>query len=521
MRPEQARELEALIHMLGNRETARAAAPTRPRRARAVDRRRARAPAAARARRAPRPARGAQPRARRSRSASSSGSRRRSPSERCEAREPVVAVDAAGEMSSVHHSVHALKLRSVLAVPLIARGEALGVVYLDDRMRRGAFGPREIEWARTIASLAALAIADARDQVLLRRAARRAERAGAKIAAPSRSARPRLDVAERELARARPRRPRDPLPLRRHHRRERAGAAMLRDRSTASPPPTSRCWLTASRGAARSSSPARSTRTAPRKGRPFVGENCGAIPEALLESALFGHVRGAFTGADRPRAGLFEVADGGTLFLDEIGEMSLRMQAKLLRVLEDGMVQPRRHRAHPQGRRARHRRHAPRSRGDGQGADVPRGPPLPAQHHHHRDPARCASAPTTSRCWCRPSSRSTPGRQGRSHAGARWTGSSPSPGPATSASSRTRSDARSCSADGVIDGSTLPAEIAEAGAGGTRETGLNVRGRIDALETDLVREALERTRGNQTQAAKLLGLSRFGLQKMIKRLGVD
>src|SRR5262249_5325945 len=89
------------------------------------------------------------------------------------AREPVVAVDAAGELPSVHHSVHALKLRSVLAVPLVARGEALGVVYLDDRVRRGAFGARELGFARTIASLAAVAIADARDQALLRRAVRR------------------------------------------------------------------------------------------------------------------------------------------------------------------------------------------------------------------------------------------------------------------------------------------------------------------------------------------------------------
>src|SRR5262249_47380647 len=78
----------------------------------------------------------------------------------------------------------------------------------------------------------------------------------------------------------------------------------------------------------------------PRRGRPFVSENCGAIPEGLLESTLFGHVRGAFTGASASRAGLFEVADKGTLFLDEIGEMSLGMQTKLLRVLEDGEVRP-------------------------------------------------------------------------------------------------------------------------------------------------------------------------------------
>jgi transcriptional regulator with PAS, ATPase and Fis domain len=74
--------------------------------------------------------------------------------------------------------------------------------------------------------------------------------------------------------------------------------------------------------------------------------------------------------------------------------------------------------------------------------------------------------------------------------------------------------------DGVIDRAHLSADIAQAGRPEPRELGLNVRGRIDALETDLVRDALERTSGNQTQAAKLLGLSRFGLQKMIKRLAI-
>ncbi len=77
-----------------------------------------------------------------------------------------------------------------------------------------------------------------------------------------------------------------------------------------------------------------------RKDRKFVTENCSAIPETLLESALFGYVKGAFTGADRDRTGLLEEADGGTLFLDEIGDMSPEMQAKLLRVLESGEVRP-------------------------------------------------------------------------------------------------------------------------------------------------------------------------------------
>jgi two-component system NtrC family response regulator len=72
----------------------------------------------------------------------------------------------------------------------------------------------------------------------------------------------------------------------------------------------------------------------PRAGEPFVAINCGALPEMLIESELFGHRKGAFTGADEHREGLFEVANGGTIFLDEIGELPKAMQAKLLRVLE-------------------------------------------------------------------------------------------------------------------------------------------------------------------------------------------
>lgn len=432
-----------------------------------------------------------------------------------ERREPVVAVDAAGEMQDVHASVQALRLRSVLAVPLLARGEALGVVYLDDRVRRGAFGPRELSWVRLVAVLAAVAIADARDQIMLRRAARRARRAEARLAEQLAAREAALDVAERELARQR--RGRDTRfeypeligqsePLR----------AMLRlvDRVAVADVPV---LVVGESGSGKELVARAIHEHSSRAKAPFVSENCGAIPEGLLESALFGHVRGAFTGASRPRAGLFEVADEGTLFLDEIGEMSLPMQTKLLRVLEDGVV---RAVGSERGRKvdvrvigATHRDldelvKAGRFREDllfrlnvisvrvpplrERSSDIP----LLVRHFVSKHATRAVeftAAATTALC---------------AYA---W------PGNVRQLENEVRRAL--VLADDAVDVEHLSRDVRAAEGGAPRDE-LDLRARVDALEKDLVETALDRTDGNQTRAAELLGLSRYGLQKMIKRLGV-
>jgi transcriptional regulator with GAF, ATPase, and Fis domain/tetratricopeptide (TPR) repeat protein/tRNA A-37 threonylcarbamoyl transferase component Bud32 len=432
--------------------------------------------------------------------------------------EPVIAVDAAGDLPEVHRSVHTLKLRSVLAVPLVAHGEALGVVYLDDRVRRGAFGPAELGWVRLVATIAAVAIADARAQLMLRRAARRAERAEARIAGDLARSQAELDVAERELARATQGRATrfsydaivgESEPIR----------AMLKvvDRVTLAEVPV----LVMGESGSGKELVARAIHANGPRGRgPFVSENCGAVPETLLESTLFGHVRGAFTGAVRPRAGLFEIAHDGTLLLDEIAEMSLGMQAKLLRALQDGEIRP-------------------------VGSESVRRVDVRVIGATHRDLEKLVKEGRFREdLFYRlnvisvrvPSLRERRGDVPilvqhflRVHAGERRVRLARAAADALAAYAwpgnvrQLENEIRRALvlADEVVQLEHLSPEIQNPQGGeAARADGLNLRRRLDALEADLVRTALRRTDGNQTRAAELLGVSRFGLQKMMKRLAI-
>ena len=258
----------------------------------------------------------------------------------------------------------------------------------------------------------------------------------------------------------------------------------------------------------------------PRAKAPFVALHCAALAESLLESELFGHERGAFTGAEKRRIGRFEQAHGGTLFLDEVGEIPPATQVKLLRVLQERTFERVGGNESIVGRRAPHRRHQPRPRGRRAGGPLPRGPLLPPQRRAHRHaaaprarqrrpPAReplppQASPPTTA-------ARSTASATARAPSWSRTAG------PATCASWRTRSSAPWCSARATASRrSTCPSRSAPVAKGAIRIPGATMA----EIERFAILSTLEATNGSTTKAAEMLDISVRTIQYRLHEYGV-
>ena len=426
---------------------------------------------------------------------------------------PLASVDAAADgRLDAAASVHALALRSVAAVPMRLADDAAGVLYLDDRLRAGAFGPDDVALLVDLADLASLALANAESLRRERRSARRLERLREELA----------QTVERqglELGTMRRAGNVEPLagliggsePMRR--------VADLASRVAASDVPL----LVVGESGVGKELVARAVHDlSARRSGPFISENCGAIPEPLLESALFGHVRGAFTGADRARQGLFEAADGGTLLLDEIGEMSAGMQTKLLRVLQDGEIRAvgaeRTRKVDVRVLAATHRDLEAMVRAGTFRQDLYYRlavmtitvPPLraraedvaPLVAHFVQKHARGREVRVDRRCLALLQAYAWPGN--------------------------VRQLENEVQRALVMGGDVLREEHLSPALLGTNDAArgesaaldaLDLRGQTDALEQRLIRRALAE-HGSQTRAAKVLGVSRFGLQKMCKRLGI-
>jgi serine/threonine-protein kinase PknK len=263
--------------------------------------------------------------------------------------EPVIATSARDDERLAHAvSVHQLMIQSIACVPIRGAppaGKTIGALYLETRLRPGLRFRDELPTLAAFADQAAIAIESARLLDELKRRSEELEKANAELQVARDKLAERLGARTEQLASARRDLKQARADLRGHFGY--AGlvgtsAAMrkvyaLIDRVKDADVPV---LVTGESGTGKEVIAKAVHSSGPRSKSPFLGVNCGAIPANLLESELFGHVRGAFTGADRDRKGLFREAETGTILLDEIGEMPTKMQAGLLRVLQEKTVRP-------------------------------------------------------------------------------------------------------------------------------------------------------------------------------------
>jgi serine/threonine-protein kinase PknK len=262
-------------------------------------------------------------------------------------REPVVTLDARGDTRlKAFASVHQLLLESVACVPILSpSGFAIGALYLETRGRPGRHFERELPTLRAFADQVAIALENARLVHENRARADELSVANAELAEAEQRLRELLDGRTEQLKRTR-QKLRDARETLFGHfgyqglvgtsgAMRKVYALVDRVKDTDVP-----VLITGESGTGKEVVARAIHDASARSKAKMLAVNCGAIPENLLESELFGHVRGAFTGADRDRKGLFREAHGGSILLDEIGEMPMKMQAGLLRVLQEKCVRP-------------------------------------------------------------------------------------------------------------------------------------------------------------------------------------
>jgi DNA-binding NtrC family response regulator len=248
--------------------------------------------------------------------------------------EGLFSADAQQDDLAAAQSVADLRLRSVLCMPLRVGSEVLGVLYLDHRFQAGVFGERDLPWLMAFADQGAIVL---HLHGLL--AANQAQ--AAQLAAHNRSLQQAVEAQAEVIA--------APEPALHRSQLQHAFAGLLGDspallralhvldRVVDTELPV---LLTGESGTGKELAARALHVGSSRRRGDFVAVNVAALAPSMLESELFGHHKGAFTGADRERTGLLRQAAGGTLFLDEVTEMDLELQAKLLRALEDKKVRP-------------------------------------------------------------------------------------------------------------------------------------------------------------------------------------